>query len=148
MSERRRTTGGYPSSSKPVSELKPPPAAISRPKFLYHFTCDHGAAGIHSDGYVRPAVDLTDKELPLSGQFAWFTDLLIPDRNGLGLTSHILGCDRTAHRFRVTDMTEVERWTNVRRYHPEMARELEFAPGAMPMHWWLSTKPVPVASCG
>jgi hypothetical protein len=28
----RRTTGGYPSSSKPTSQLKPPPASICRPK--------------------------------------------------------------------------------------------------------------------
>jgi hypothetical protein len=28
----RRTTGGYPSGSRPTSELKPPPASISRLK--------------------------------------------------------------------------------------------------------------------
>lgn len=28
----RRTTGGYPSGSKRVSELNPPPASISKPK--------------------------------------------------------------------------------------------------------------------
>ena len=46
-------------------------------------------------------------------------------------------------RVEVTDDTEVERWVNVRRFH-RWASELESAPGAMPMHWWVATEPVPV----
>lgn len=110
---------------------------------LYHYTCDHAVAGIIRDEHVRPLSDMASHAVPPWGYFAWFTDLAEPNREGLGLTSAILTCDRTVHRFEVTDATEVERWVNVRRFHP-WAAILESAPGAMPAHWWLSTEPVPV----
>lgn len=110
---------------------------------LYHYTCDHAAPDIAASGQVRPLSDMTSHAVPPWGYFAWFTDLDVPDRRGLGLTSNVLSCDRTARRFTVTDATEVERWVNVRRSHP-WAEGLESAPGAMPAHWWLSTEPVPV----
>ena len=120
---------------------------------LYHYTCDHGAAPILREGHVRPLFDVLGGDegdgsalarMP-QGHFAWFTDLDTPDARGLGLTSQILSCDRTAHRFRVTDSTEVTRWLDVRRYHPSMW-DLEKAPGALPAHWWLATEPVPVVA--
>lgn len=111
---------------------------------LYHYTCDHAVASILDQGVVIPLADQhPDASVPPWGLFAWFTDLDTPDRSGLGLTSNLLSCDRTAHRFTVTDATEVERWVNVRRCHP-WASDLESGPGAMPMHWWVATEPVPV----
>ena len=111
---------------------------------LFHYTCDHAVPGILTDEHVRSLADLHPyADIPPWGLFSWFTDLDVPDRNGLGLTSTVLSCDRTAHRFTVTDTTEVERWVDVRRYHP-WAVEMESAPGAMPAHWWVATEPVPV----
>ena len=111
---------------------------------LYHYTCDHAVKGIREVGHVLPLASMyPESPMPQWGIFAWFTDLDVPDMAGLGLTSTIISCDRTAYRFKVTDSTEVERWANVRRFHP-WATALESAPGAMPAHWWVATEPVPV----
>ena len=117
---------------------------------LYHYTCDHGAELIEREGHVKSLYDVLGGDegdgnalmnIPQS-HFGWFTDLAEPNREALGLTSITLGCDRTAHRFRVTDATEVTWWLDVRRYHP-ILWHLEEADGAMPAHWWLATEPVP-----
>ncbi|MDF9718126.1 hypothetical protein, partial [Nocardioides sp. ChNu-99] len=57
--------------------------------------------------------------------------------------SQVLTCDRTRHRFRVTDPDALTHWIRVRRSHP-WALDLETAPGARLMHWWVATVPVPV----
>lgn len=120
---------------------------------LYHYSCDHGASEIAREGYVRSLWDVLGGEegdgmtlirLPQC-QFGWFTDLDVADVRGLGLTRLMLSCDRTKHRFRVTDRRRVTRWLDVRRYHPALW-PLEEAPGALPAHWWLATEPVPVVS--
>lgn len=115
---------------------------------LYHFTCDHHADEVRRDGHVRSLMDLLGDDAPAAArlpqaEFAWFTDLDVPHRKALGLTSHITRCDRTAHRFEVTDATAVTRYLDVRRYHPRLW-SLELAPGAMPAHWWIASEPVPV----
>lgn len=111
---------------------------------LYHYTCDHAVQGIIADGHILPLSNqFPSATVPPWSNFAWFTDMAEPDRPALGLTSRLLSCDRTAHRFTVTDVTEVERWINVRRHHP-WAADLESEPGAMPAHWWIATEPVPV----
>ena len=114
---------------------------------LFHFTCAHRAPLIRADGYVRPLAELLDTEparlvVPW-GAFAWFTDLAVPIRDALGLTSSILKCDRTEYRFRVFPPVEVTQWASVRREFP-WAWELETADGARPMHWWISADPIPV----
>ena len=63
---------------------------------LYHYTCDHGRAGIERDGFVKPGLD----------GLVWLTDLLdvkrrSKTRQALGLTSNILNCDRFVHVFEV-----------------------------------------------
>lgn len=73
----------------------------------------------------------------------WLTDLDAPARDALGLTSHLIDCDRTQHRYRVTDLTSVQHWLQVRRSHP-LRDELEHARGARPMHWYVSLLPVSV----
>ena len=113
---------------------------------LYHYTCDHAAPLIRESGTVLSLAALNAggrPGMPPWGMFSWFTDLDTPDRNGLGLTSNILDCDRTAHRFTVADATEVEQWVNIHWSHP-WGSVLESAPGALPMHWWVATEPVPV----
>lgn len=115
---------------------------------LYHYTCSHGNLAISRDGMVRPLVSILNNSaltVPTSAHFAWFTDLDVPHREALGLTSNILNCDRTEHRFRVTDRSGMARWIDIRRLRPDLWH-LEDAPGAMPQHWWVATEPVPVVA--
>ena len=70
---------------------------------------------------------------------------LIPLREALGLTMNQIDCDRTAHRYRVTDDSAVLPWTAVARSMPREQREdLELAPGARPRHWYVATVSVQV----
>lgn len=114
-------------------------------KTLYHFTCDHGHVGIGDRGNLVPAASLTEKRVPWTGCLVWLTDLPRPNRDALGLTMHSISCDRTVHRYRVTDSALTRRWTSLARDLPRGYREsLEAAPGARPRHWWVSDNPVPV----
>lgn len=128
---------------------------------LYHYTCSHAVRLIRRDGLVKPAAELGVDEVKWAAlsadeqrfataiaQFAWFTDLEPPAPAGpLGLTRLRLKCDRTTHCFAVQGGHPMLRWTTVRRKEPAVwweLRELEFADGAMPMHWYVSRTPVPV----
>lgn len=109
---------------------------------LWHFTCSHSAGPIRDGGELRPWPHPLLPE-PL----VWLTDLEEPFRDGLGLTSHTLTCDRTEHRFEVVDPTTAIWWptyARTLRLGGWVRRELDQAPGAMPAHWWVSTEPVPV----
>jgi hypothetical protein len=109
---------------------------------LYHYTCGHSAADIDAAGKVLPGFVLTERATYWPSRFAWFTDMSTPERDALGLTMHSIICDRTEHRYRVTDPTEVMPWHVVARSVPRDQREaLESASGARPMHWF-------VAVCG
>jgi hypothetical protein len=104
-------------------------------RVFYHYTCADGVAGIHRDGIIRPnAHPLLCEEL------VWLTDMEVPVRAALGLTSHTLTCDRT--EYRVTVRTNQAVWWPIyaRRVDPAVRREFEFALGAMPAHWWVSPK--------
>lgn len=114
---------------------------MTLPTALYHYTCDHGHNLIR--GTVVPADILGRYANDGPHIYAWFTDLAHPNRDALGLTSRILTCDRTRWRYRVTDARDLIHWTHVRRDHP-WSEVLESAPGARPMHWWVSRHPVPV----
>ena len=106
---------------------------------LFHYTCDHGAEGIRRSGVLRP-----NPQALLPRPLVWLTDLAEPHRDALGLTSLILSCDRTAHRFRV-DTTAAMWWPHYARTVPPWAREaLDGEPGAMPAHWWVVDVPVPI----
>ncbi len=110
---------------------------------LYHYTCSHAAPLIARDRWLK-----TNPQIVLGGVWlVWMTDLDQPDRSALGLTSHTLKCDRTEHRAAV--VTEAERWSRYARTLPlQQRRALELAPGARPMHWWVSETPVPILSIG
>lgn len=119
------------------------------PAALYHYTCHHGHDGITDRGHVLPArlldTTLPWDDMPWTMSFAWFTDMAVPTREALGLTSHLIKCDRTLHRYRVLDDAFVEWWPSFARpLSAHMRAELEQAPGARPSHWWVSTAPVPV----
>jgi len=112
---------------------------------LWHYTCDHGRAALGESGRVIPAHRITDRATAPTGRYAWFTDLGTPVREALGLTMNLTTCDRTAHRYRVTDEASVVPWMEVRRDFPADWREgLEGIPGARPRHWWVAVGPVPV----
>jgi hypothetical protein len=107
---------------------------------LYHYTCGHFAPGIVETGLVLPS--------PIT-KMSWFTDLDTPIPEVLGLTSHLLPCDRTAFRFRLLaphdTNGEVVPYHEIRHFLDPITREgLETAPGALLMHWWTSELPVGV----
>lgn len=107
---------------------------------LYHYTCDHGADGIRREGVIRP-----NRHVILGVGVVWLTDLDVPYREALGLTSHILSCDRTAHRLEVVCPWAVW-WPRYARGLPSSARwAVESAAGMAPVHWWVATEPVAVA---
>lgn len=113
---------------------------------LWHFTCDHGRAQIVD--VLRSGSDLVDPANPraeFASPFVWLTDLALPNRSALGLTMHHISCDRTVHRYRVTDESTCVRWLAARRVLPRgYVDGLELAPDARPAHWWISAAPVPV----
>ena len=100
---------------------------------LFHYCCDHSNAKIEADnGILRPGIT----------GFLWLTDLYPPIRAALGLTSTILDCDRMTNCWQVDEPTQAVRWVAVRKHMPDLAVELESAPGAAPMHWWVSAIPL------
>lgn len=68
----------------------------------------------------------------------WLTDLMVPRREALGLTSSLLSCDRLAHRYRV-DVTDAVPWHDWKLgvSHAAIAR-LEL-PDTMPSAWFVLT---------
>jgi hypothetical protein len=83
--------------------------------------------------------------MPWQAHLSWFTDLDTPIADALGLTSLITPCRRTTNRYRVLDDTGCKWWMDVRGQLPrEAVDSLEMAPGARPVHWWVSDAPVPV----
>jgi hypothetical protein len=101
---------------------------------LYHYTCSHGADRILIEGRLKANPHPLLPGPPL----IWLTDLDTPDRAGLGLTSQILPCDRTEFRFAV-DTDAAVHWPRFARVLSRSTREqLEAAPGALPMHWWVA----------
>lgn len=109
---------------------------------LYHFTCAHRAPRIVKEGELVPHFQ------PLLGvELVWLTDLAEPDRDGLGLTSTTLACDRTEFRFRATNHVGVRPWYSSmwragldRQWLDDLERF-----GA-PLHWFVSEIAVPVVS--
>jgi len=121
---------------------------------LWHYTCEHGANGIVRSGLHVLPVSVTapyvsaDKDHPLPAMMtvSWFTDLGEPDRWALGLTSTIIACDRTTHRFKVVDPSATVRWVDyMRAYLTREEREVarRALPG-LPLHWYVSSEPVHV----
>jgi len=117
---------------------------------LYHYTCEHSAEALgKGEVTLLPMVDLIGKPDPVPdlwwpGRAVWLTDLDRPERNALGLTSNILLCDRTTHRYRVLSAARVYRWTTFARTLPRESRALlEYTYLARPAHWFVSAHPVP-----
>lgn len=114
---------------------------------LYHFTCQHAYERLGDECELLPPA-LQDPErswhwLP-TAQFVWFTDLAHPTPSTLGLTRHMLECDRAAYRYKVTTRRDIVRWSQVRGAVPRIWVEgLESEDGARPAHWWVAWVGVP-----
>jgi len=107
--------------------------------WLYHYTCDHGMTGIQqSDMWLKP-------NPAALWRLVWLTDLDVPDRDALGLTSHLLDCDRTRHRLRIKKDTAISWWPHWCRAEGITRAQrdgLELAPGARPRHWYVTPWPI------
>jgi hypothetical protein len=112
---------------------------------LWHYTCDHGNASIEDTAARRGSVGRGLIRPGLDG-FVWLTDLDAPPVLALGLTSHILTCDRLAHRWLIDPIEAAvyaHPWTAVRRHVDPVRREgIEGAPGVLLRHWWVTRTPV------
>lgn len=104
------------------------------PRPLWHFTCEHAAIRILNDATLRPQRGGLSLGI-------WLTDLPVPPRRALGLTSHTLRCDRMEYRFEVPDPVDVVPWLVLEPAMPAAIRELSETPGAMPAHWFLTAFP-------
>lgn len=114
---------------------------------LFHYTCDHGHGTLGPENTLVPAIEMIGpfRDAPWTAQFVWLTDLSFPNRKGLGLTSEILNCDRTSHRYRVVDTSRCVWWPQMaQRLDPSTCAQVENVDGAMPTHWWISSYHVPV----
>lgn len=117
---------------------------------LYHYTCSCSLDGIRRDGFLRPYPHPLMRRYPLPGAepiagLVWLTDLEVAWREALGLTSKVVKCDRTEHRFQAADESTAVPWIKFRRrVHAAVRAALEEAEGALPAHWFVSTVPVPV----
>jgi len=112
---------------------------------LYHYTCRDAAPLIERDGLLKPHPQPILDGMPL----VWLTDMEWPDRAALGLTSHTLNCDRTDYRVQVseTEYWNCVRWTRYARLLPPWTRrQLEFADGALPAHWWIASQPIAISA--
>lgn len=110
---------------------------------LYHYTCEHAAPRIAESGRLVP------NEHPYlgGGPLVWLTDFTEPMRQGLGLTSHVLNCDRTGWRV-VVDTDDAVRWPAYARsngFSRPLREQLEL-PGTFPSHWWVSRDSLPIVS--
>jgi hypothetical protein len=100
---------------------------------LWHYTCAHAAARIH--GHLDPG----------GLGLIWATDLDVPDRAALGLSSTFTPCDRTERRFRVLDVAAFEPFATwwPGRFHPSYVSAITHPP-CQPRHWWVASFPVRV----
>lgn len=108
---------------------------------LIHYTCDHAAVKITLDRVLRPN--------PLSFRhLLWLSDLEEPSVLGLGLTSYMLRCDRTAWKVVVETDVAVKwtKWAHENRIDFANRLGLDGSPGAMPLRWWVSTSELPISS--
>jgi hypothetical protein len=113
---------------------------LPKPKTYYHFTCDHGAHGIQRTGVLLP-----HRHPLLSKKLVWLTDLAVPDRWGLGLTSNWITCDRTLNRVSVQSTATIVPWRGWALLYEIPGALLDvLEENTRPDHWWVSETPLRV----
>jgi hypothetical protein len=118
---------------------------------LYHYTCEHGYKGLGEAGTLHTIADRAPNRVqdlerlgtPDLAYLIWATDLEVPRRYALGLTSVLLHCDRTQYRYRVLEPDQFVAWPTARKDWPSLARRLEVG-RARPLHWWVTAEPADV----
>lgn len=96
---------------------------------LWHYTCDHAWMRIGSRGWLKPGPD----------GFIWLTDLDVPHRDGLGLSSAFIECDRTAHRYRVEPGHDAHPFVRMQHaFDPARWDALMRVPGGLVRHWYVA----------
>lgn len=114
---------------------------------LWHFTCRHSAEKIDAQGVLIPNLHPW-WSVPL----VWLTDLEdAPAEVLFGTPTGLLECDRSEVRYEVQDVTGCVPWTSYARsvqMHRTVRDMFETAGGgtAMPAHWWVSTRPLPIVA--
>lgn len=106
---------------------------------LWHFTCEHGYAGLRDRGLLRPN---RHPLLPHLGPVIWMTMDPEPKRDAVGLSASVLlTCDRMAYRYSVRPAPSCVSWMEVRdEADPRVLATLESF-GA-PETWWISRLPL------
>lgn len=100
---------------------------------LFHYTCHERRMLIGDEGWLKPSPQTL---------LLWATDLDVPVREALGLTSVALDCDRGEYRYRVLEPEKFLPWMAIRRnFRPEFVEMLEHVDGVMPRHWWVAARP-------
>ena len=125
-------------------------------KPLYSYTCQHRASMLAEDGYLRAGRDLLTQERqrllvldPIASAIhcvGWLTDIddlcyLNGHRVGLA-PPEILGCDRTAFRFRALEPQGILPWTMIQPLWGPIGSLLDQALESARVY--VSTKPIPV----
>ena len=116
---------------------------------MYHYTCEHGHAGLGDGGWTLPNWN------PIIGaHLTWFTDMDTPDRDTLGLTSEtgLLSCDRLTYRYKTVHPTgdgDIYPWLN----SSEQAQTSPHTQADMqrfgdPARWFIARRQVEVALDG
>lgn len=108
---------------------------------LWHYTCAHAIGAILADGMVIP------RPQPVLGgrSVSWWTDIDWPTSpESLGLTSHILSCNRMECRVQAGDITGIVPWTRWVRQAAGVHRRLLEVPGTLPAHWFVTGDAVPI----
>lgn len=117
----------------------------------WHYTCDHGHRDIGDAGELLPVLTQRPQLAAFLGatswlfRLVWATDLDQPHGDALGLTRISINCDRSRHRYRITDPTPLVPWLEYARGLTQLQRaSLEHIPGVKPDRWYVATAPVPV----
>jgi hypothetical protein len=105
---------------------------------LWHFTCEHGFAGLRQLGVLRP------NRHPLAPglePLIWLTDDPDPERDAVGLTSSHLTCDRLTYRYRALSASRCVPWSAVR-HRVDKAVLADLESFGQPETWWISSEPL------
>ena len=102
-------------------------------RILFHYTCAHAANKIGRRGLLFPYPQPFAPEI---GPVVWLSDLAVPDRWALGLTSRYLSCDRTEYRYRVATKLAVPYSAMRGLIRPDVRADLEAFGQAD--RWWVS----------
>lgn len=104
---------------------------------LYHFTCDHGKAGIDKTRTLLPNLH---PYMSCLGPLIWLTNVPEPTRESAGLTMNYTKCDRMAYRYIVQSKAAVSRLDIRNRAPKDIVETLESF--GEPEHWWVARRPL------